>query len=435
MLRILALLAVAVGLSASAPPVARAADFGLSEQQATSFADGRLRALGVRYARLIAPWNAATSEPARVQAWLDAVAAAGMTPHVAFEHLRTDHCPGSPCVLPTRAQYREAFDAFRARFPQVTTFTTWNEANHSSQPVAERPEVVAGYWAELTAACPGCTVVSGDVLDSGSYVRWLKRFQAAAPATPQRWGLHNYGDVTYGTQAGTDAVLAAVPGELWIEETGGIVTLRNAAGHTTLSSNEARAAESVNRAFAIAATRPRITRMYLYHWKANTLQDRFDAGLVRPDGTIRASYANAQARLAEHAAAATKAPTAARPAVSVSARWSTVRRGQLLVRVKCVGVGAGVSIGAATAGICRGRLAATIRTKRTSKSGTLMTSIAKRRVYATTAAKTTTTLRLNVPRALRTRLRGAAIRRVAITVTESRPAAVRATSTLRLAKP
>ena len=424
-MRFLRLLLVAVCLGAALPAAAQATEFGLSEQQATSFPDGRLRALGVKYARLIAPWNAATSEPARVQAWLDAVAAAGMTPHVAFEHLRTDNCPGSPCVLPTRAQYRAAIDAFRARWPQVTTFTTWNEANHSSQPVAERPEIVAGYWAELTAACPGCTIVAGDVLDSGSYVRWLQRFEAAAPTTPQRWGLHNYGDVTYGTTTGTDAVLAAMPGELWIEETGGIVTLRNAAGRVTLSTNEARAAESVNRAFDIVATRPRITRMYLYHWKAATLTDRFDAGLVRPDGTIRASYANAQTRLAALASAAAVTTTTAKTAVTVTARWSTVKRSQLLVRVKCN----------AAAKVCRGALAATVRTKRTSKARTLTKVLAKKRTYATTAKKPTVTVRLNVSTAMRTRIRSAAIRRLVVTATELKPAVVAAQRTLKLAKP
>ena len=69
---------------------------GIGDQQAAAFSDPRLRALGMSRARLIVPWDAAATEPDAVQTWLDAVAAAGMTPHVAFEHLRTDHCPGRP---------------------------------------------------------------------------------------------------------------------------------------------------------------------------------------------------------------------------------------------------------------------------------------------------------------------------------------------------
>jgi hypothetical protein len=85
---------------------------------------------------------------------------------------------------------------FVARFPQVRTYTTWNEANHVSQPVADRPEAVAGYYEELRAACARCTTVAGDLLDSGTYVGWLRRFRAATATSPRLWRLHNYSDVT-----------------------------------------------------------------------------------------------------------------------------------------------------------------------------------------------------------------------------------------------
>lgn len=137
------LLVAAVVGALVAPASAGALTVGIGDQQPSAFVDGRLRALGLRVARLTVPWDAAATEPAAVQSWLDAVAAAGMTPHVAFEHRRSDRCPASPCVVPSRSEYRAAVAAFHARFPQVTTFTTWNEANHQSQPVASRPEAVA----------------------------------------------------------------------------------------------------------------------------------------------------------------------------------------------------------------------------------------------------------------------------------------------------
>ena len=93
------------GAGAVPAPANAATQLGLSEQQPEPWGDARLRSLGLRYARLIVPWDAATSEPARVQAWLDAVAAAGMAPHIAFEHLRSDDCAGDgPCVVPSRTQ-------------------------------------------------------------------------------------------------------------------------------------------------------------------------------------------------------------------------------------------------------------------------------------------------------------------------------------------
>ncbi len=395
------LLLTTVLLLAVAGP-AHAVEVGLGDQKPAAFADARARALGLRHARLIVPWNAASSEPARVQAWLDAVAAAGLAPHVAFEHLRTDDCPGSPCVLPSRAQYRAAVAAFHARWPQVRTFTTWNEANHVSQPVARRPEVAAGYWEELIAACSGCTVVAGDVLDSGGYVRWLERFSAATDGRPRRWGLHNYGDVAYGRTTGTDDVLAAVPGELWIEETGGIVTLRSAAGRITLSTNEARAEAGIDRAFAIAAARPRIARMYLYQWQA-FVNDRFDAGLTRPDGSLRASYAAVVRNLAT--------PTAtAAPAPRIRARWSKVKRHQLLLRITC----------RAGDRRCRGTVIASLRTRTTPAAKERARRLGRRR-YRTFSTRGTIALRVNVSRALRLRARRSARRRLAVRVTPTLP--------------
>jgi Glycosyl hydrolase catalytic core len=360
---------------------AQAAAVGLADQQPASYADPRARALGLRYARLTVPWDAASSQPQAVAAWLAAVRAAGMAPHVAFEHLTTDRCPQRPCTTPTAAEYGAAVRRFVARFPQVRTYTTWNEANHASQPVADDPEAVAAYYDELRAACAGCTVVAGDVLDSGSFRRWLERFLRASTNTPPLWGLHDYGDVTYGRATGVDTVLATIPGALWIEETGGLVALRNAAGRATFAATEASAATAIDRAFAIAATRPRVARMYVYQWRANG-GDRFDAGLVRTDGSARPSYATLARDLA------------AQRALRWRAAWSTRRPGRLLLRATCT----------ASARVCRGRVTV---------------SIADRRVaalpYRTSARHPTALMRVEVPRARR------AARRVALLVRAAHP--------------
>ncbi|HEX8122261.1 MAG TPA: hypothetical protein VF549_13450 [Solirubrobacteraceae bacterium] len=370
MRRSLLLLAFALLL---APAPARAVTVGLSDQTSDAWQDGRLRALGLRHARLVVPWNAAITEPDRVAGWLAASAAAGFEPHVAFEHGRDTRCPASPCVYPTRAAYARAVRAFAARFPQVRTYTTWNEANHRSQPVAALPGAVAGYYEELVAACPGCTVVAADVLDSGAYVRWLQRFRAATGLRPRLWGLHNYADVTYGRTTGTDRVLAAVPGRLWIEETGGIVAIRGSA----LTTDEGRAARSIARAFALAAARPRITRMYVYHWRASA-SSRLDAGLVRADGTARPSLVTLAAQLG-----AQRAPL----------RWTAHgRRTRLVLRARC------------RVARCRGRVAVRLGGRRIAMRG-----------YRTSAAQPTATLRLRVPRALRR------VRRVRLTVRAAVP--------------
>ena len=411
------LIALAVAATALvAPAGAAAAVIGFGDQNASVFADPRLRALNLEVARLVVPWDAATSQPDRVAAWLAAVSAAGMQPHVAFEHLSGDRCPASPCSAPSRATYATAVRRFVARFGQVRTYTTWNEANHSSQPVSSRPETVAGYYEELRAACATCTVVAGDVLDSGSYVRWLQRFRAATTSDPQLWGLHNYGDVTYGTTAGTDAVLAAVPGKLWIEETGGIVVLRNATA-VTLSHNEARAGASISRAFALLASRPRITRMYVYHWKGTT-DGRFDSGLVRPDDSLRPSYAAVVRGIAG------QATTTSEPGVRWTATWSKVRRGVLLVRARCRTSG----------GRCAGRVTPSLRTRRVAGATTRVARLTTRS-YRTSSTQRVQTLSIKVSSALRTRLRGARTRRLRLAVRPATPSGAATTATLVLAKP
>ena len=378
--RVLTAAAGVVALLAAAS-AAHAATVGLADQQPASYADPRARALGLRYARLTVPWDAATSQPQAVAAWLAAVRAAGMAPHVAFQHLATDRCPQRPCTTPTAAQYGAAVRRFVALFPQVRTYTTWNEANHASQPVADDPEAVAAYYDELRAACASCTVVAGDVLDSGSYRRWLQRFLRASTTTPRLWGLHDYGDVTYGRTTGVDTVLATVPGTLWIEETGGLVALRNASGRATFAATESSAATAIDRAFALAAANPRIGRMYVYQWRANS-GDRFDAGLVRPDGTARPSYA-ALAR-----------DLAAQRALRWRAAWSTQRAGRLVLRATCT----------TSARACRGRVTVSIAGRRVAA-----------RAYRTSARHPSAVLRVYVPRARRT------ARRVALVVRASRP--------------
>jgi hypothetical protein len=198
--------------------------------------------------------------------------------------------------------------------------------------------------------------------------------------------------VTYGRTTGVDAVLATVPGTLWIEETGGLVSLRNAAGRQTLQVSEAAAATAIDRAFAIAAARPRITRMYVYQWQAKAA-DRFDAGLVRPDGTTRPSY-TALAR-----------DLAAQAALRWKAAWSKRHTRRLLLRVTC----------RASGGVCRGRVSVTIAGHRVGV-----------RAYRTTAAHRTAAMHVDVARALRRSSR------VALRVGSSVPAFATRTLTLGL---
>lgn len=402
-------LLAAVGLALMAAPATPAAalSFGIGEQAPAAFADGRLRALDLQHARLIVPWDAATTQPASVQTWLDATAAAGLTPHVAFNHRTADRCPWQPCVIPTREQFAQAFARFRASFPAVTTYTVWNEANHNVQPVRHSPETVAGFYDDMRVACPSCTIVAGDVLDSGtSFVRWLQRFEAASTTRPRLWGLHNYGDATEGGTENTDAVLAALPGELWIEETGGILTLRSASGRTTLQTTEHDQARAVTHAFTLARARPRIGRMYLYQWRAEA-HHRFDSGLLRPDGTDRPALAAArlQLRPVTPPVPTDAATEEASQEVEATPPDETVTGdlpAQVTWRVRWSGRGRSskLALTARCAAACAGTVRVTLRTR--ARSGRAAAHAIRTRTYRVRPARRAQTLRLAVPaRALR----------------------------------
>lgn len=288
MARRLALIAVTAAALLAAPP-AGATIVGIGDQNASSFADPLFKPLSVGHSRVVVPWNAVHLQTDRLDAWVDGSNDAGIEPIIAFGHAATDACPNAPCTLPSVDQYREAFLDFRARYPWVLTFTPWNEPNHGSQPTAGNPVAAARFYNALVEACPECTVTAGDVLDGPGFMDWLRTYRTGLASEPAVWALHNYYDTTYFRMTGVQALLAEVPGQVWLTETGGIVTWNTADGRVALPYDEARAAASVSYTFDIARAYPdRVTRVYLYQWRAG-LDDGFDAGIERPDGTPRPS--------------------------------------------------------------------------------------------------------------------------------------------------
>ena len=270
---------------------------GISDQSAETFGDPRFQALGIRYARLITPWDAITTEPDRLDAWLQAARSAGVEPLVAFNHRRGDACPAKPCGLPSVAEYRAMFAAFRAKYPWVRTVSPWNEANHQSQPTGKKPRRAAEYYNVVRSLCRGCRIVAADVLDSNNLKRWLRDFNRHAKGKPRLWGLHNYTDTNRFRSTGTKTMLKLVKGEVWLTETGGIVSFTTAGGKVALRHDENRARKAIGFLFKLARTSRRISRVYVYQWRKTNPHDRFDAGLVDPDGKARASLYSLRAQL------------------------------------------------------------------------------------------------------------------------------------------
>ena len=85
------------------------------------------------------------------------------------------------------------------------------------------------------------------------------------------------------------SVLAAVPGTVWLTETGGLVNFGGAFPNHN-GSGDRRAASALTEMFRIAGSQHRIARLYIFQWNGASARARFDAGLLDPQGVPRPGY-------------------------------------------------------------------------------------------------------------------------------------------------
>jgi hypothetical protein len=283
-----------------AAPAAEAANpvLGIADQKAGTFTSSRFKALHVKRTRYVVPWNVALvkSQRAQFDAWYRAARKAGIREVlVAFNASAGSRCPARPCTLPSVRSYTRAFRAFHRRYKGIRTIQPWNEANSPTQPTGpwrKGARAAALYYNAVRRYCRHCTITAADVLDLSkrTMARWVHEFRRYAKGSPRLWGLHNYTD-TNKRSGLTGAFLRMVPGKVWLTETGGIVAFREASGRVRFSYNERRAASALRRMFALARKyRARTTRLYVYQWSIDFSGNRFDAGLVRANGTPRSGY-------------------------------------------------------------------------------------------------------------------------------------------------
>jgi hypothetical protein len=263
-------------------PVSQRPIIGIGEQRAAMFGDKRFAALGVKHVRLVVPYDATRRRIERdlVTVWLAEARRTRAEPFITFGHSRA-----TPTKLPSVAEFRAAFASFRRMFPHVQVYAPWNEINHNSQPTFDAPRRAAQYYNAMKAECPRCVVLAGDVLDQPGMVRYLKQYQRHLEGEPAIWGLHNYSDTNRFRSSGLREMLAAVKGDVWLTETGGLVQFgRN------FPRDEQRAARATAYAIRQARDNQRVQRIYLYNWTGTDRRARFDAGLVAPDGTARPAF-------------------------------------------------------------------------------------------------------------------------------------------------
>jgi hypothetical protein len=286
----LALLAPVLALLALAlPSCASALVIGMGDQRAEMFHDPRFQALGIHYARLSIGWDAlqSRSEAKALGVWLAAARADHVHPLISFEQ---SHIRGHRKRLPSPAQLGHQFRVLRARYPWVTEFATWNEANYCGQPTCHHPALVAAYYREMRHGCPQCQVLGAELLDESGMVVWVRAFQRALHGEASIWGLHNYIGANRLQTSSTRALLGATRGQVWFTETAGLVARHNHSGHD-FPESATHAAVVTQFVFSrLARLSSRVKRVYLYQWQASVRRERWDSALIGARGTPRPAF-------------------------------------------------------------------------------------------------------------------------------------------------
>jgi hypothetical protein len=296
--RVAPLVVFLAALSLAAP--ASALTIGIADQKPDMFSDPRFLADGFHVARRAVPWDALTNpyQTAELDAWMAGARAAGVDPLISFTHSSTNRR-----LLPTPERLLYEFRRFRARYPWVTEYASWNEANHCGEPTCHRPALVAAYWRKLTRECPQCRILAAEVLDMPNMTSWVKAFRRHARVEPRYWGLHNYVDANRLRTTGTRRLLKATGRALiWFTETGGIVSRTNR-NKVTFPESASHAAKATQFVFShLVRLSRRITRVYLYHWNSYPGPSTWDSALIGPTGEPRPAWRVLQRVLTQRAA-------------------------------------------------------------------------------------------------------------------------------------
>lgn len=299
-----ALCALAAALAVPGAAAARTnVAVGLGDQSAAMFSAPAYQALHLKKTRYYIRWDAA-KDPGTLAA-ADAYVAAAKARHVkVLMHISTNNFDLKKAKLPSVKSYRKYVGKLVRRYKKqgVREWGVWNEANHASQPTYRSPTRAASFFRTMRSLCKGCTIVALDVLDQKGVERYISRFFRALPSSQRRYvrvvGIHNYSDTNRKRSSGTRSIIRTVKkyrrsADFWLTETGGVVEFGG-----SFPCNEKRAASRISYMFTLAKRYRRdITRLYSYNWQGTDCESRFDAGLVRKDGSTRPGYATFRSRL------------------------------------------------------------------------------------------------------------------------------------------
>jgi len=234
----------------------------------------------------------------RATQWIRAAEAAHQQVLVSFYHSEY-----TPTKMPNIRTYEQDTRKFMKDFPNIHQYQPWDETNRGnvrySYEKYNSPTAVesAEYYKALRHVCPKCTILGLDILDQnavGPTIAYINQFKneirRLRMPMPTLWGLHNYSDTNRFSSERTRAILAAVPGDVWLTETGGIVKFGGAFPNAR-GGGLKRAAKALGFMFAIASAHARIKRLYVYQWTGGTSSTIFDSGLTDAKHRPRPGYA------------------------------------------------------------------------------------------------------------------------------------------------
>jgi hypothetical protein len=299
LLTLLATLCLAVPAQAKSKPIV-----GFGEQNGLVFSDQRWMDLDTPYMRYVMSWDALKYKKSRtmVDIWMTEAEARNAKVLLSFGH--SDR-RGKGLKLPTNAQFRAQIKAIRKRYPFVTTFQAWNEANQGFQPTFKKPKAAAKLFDVLVSTCKGCTVTAPSVLDDGlKTVAYIKAFDKAAKHRVKIWALHNHIDANRNTTSGTRLFLKATrSGQVWFTETGAIWN-RWMGKRKIKRYNHKTAVRAIRNIFKLQRLNPRrVKRIYVYNWfGAGGKRPRWDSGLIDPNnGKERPTFKTLKAQMRKYA--------------------------------------------------------------------------------------------------------------------------------------
>ena len=306
-------MAAAMAALLFAAPAQAKVTVAIGDQRAATFQNPLYTSLGLKKIRYLVAWDAAQdpSQLPEIDGFMSAAERANQEVLVHFTAKRGCFNNGvysktAACKAPTMKEYSRAVETFHRRYPGTKVYGAWNEANHISQPTYSKngtgkgPRLAGQYYKAMKkslkkAGCKKCTIVAGDLLDSGNlrkYARSMLKYTGRSRKLV--WGLHNYADANRGRSKGTTTMLKTVPGKVWLTETGGITIFVG----SNLKPTEAKAAKAMKFIFKIAQRfhkrkrgfKSSIDRLYVYDFGPSAQGSRFDASLLNPNGVARLTY-------------------------------------------------------------------------------------------------------------------------------------------------